>query len=290
MKLQHIVTLANRPVRLQFLAMERSLRATGCDLPLLVIPFNDDLFELPKNATWWKMPEMISWLDTATKHPMIRKYQCLTLENYQFVDSDICFLRNPEQVLLPHSGFVTCCCEWRNTGQACVPESLSVMSKSTTVWQRHIFNAGQFACDKALYTVDQVKERAQEYPVSCLLPPTNDQIGLNLLVFLSGIPITNLTMPPTEMESSWAIDYADEPQRYWSDPERKPYILHWAGLQVYDDRPVSSIFYSYLSASERAEFEEQNQQRAARERKLTKSLRARLSRVKRALIGAIREG
>ena len=33
--------------------MERSLRAVGCDLPLLVIPYDEDLFELPPNAEWW---------------------------------------------------------------------------------------------------------------------------------------------------------------------------------------------------------------------------------------------
>jgi hypothetical protein len=47
MKIEKIITLANNKVRLRFLAMERSLRATGCQLPLLVIPYDDKLFELP---------------------------------------------------------------------------------------------------------------------------------------------------------------------------------------------------------------------------------------------------
>ncbi len=52
MKLDCVVTLANRAVRLRFLGMERSLRATGCDLPLKVIPYDDARFDLPGRAEW----------------------------------------------------------------------------------------------------------------------------------------------------------------------------------------------------------------------------------------------
>ena len=63
MKIDKIISLANKNVKLRFLAMERSLRDTGCDLPLLVIPYNDNLFDLPKGSTWWEIPEMIQWLN-----------------------------------------------------------------------------------------------------------------------------------------------------------------------------------------------------------------------------------
>ena len=62
MKLECIVTMASAAVRLRFLAMERSLRAVGCTLPLRVIPYNDERFELPAGATWWEMPEITTWL------------------------------------------------------------------------------------------------------------------------------------------------------------------------------------------------------------------------------------
>lgn len=50
MKLESIITLASTEVRLRFIAMERSLRATGCDLPLRVIPYNANASKLPLNA------------------------------------------------------------------------------------------------------------------------------------------------------------------------------------------------------------------------------------------------
>lgn len=105
MKIDKIITLASADVKWQFLAMERSLRACGCNLPLLVIPYDDaKTFELPENASWWRMDEMIQWLDQYRVFPALRKYQCLLTDNYQYVDSDIIFLRNPQQVLEKQTG------------------------------------------------------------------------------------------------------------------------------------------------------------------------------------------
>ena len=42
MKLEKIITLASAPVRLRLLAMVRSLRAVGCQLPVWVIPYSGD--------------------------------------------------------------------------------------------------------------------------------------------------------------------------------------------------------------------------------------------------------
>jgi hypothetical protein len=48
MKLQKIITMASSAVEIPFLAMERSLRASGCQLPIWVIPYNEKIFDLPK--------------------------------------------------------------------------------------------------------------------------------------------------------------------------------------------------------------------------------------------------
>lgn len=83
----------------------------------------------------------------------MRKYQCLTTSNYQFVDTDICFLRSPEEVLHPLTGFITSCGHWHNTEHTCTSESQRWVANRSTVWQRDVFNSGQFACDRSLYTV-----------------------------------------------------------------------------------------------------------------------------------------
>lgn len=262
MKLECIVTLANRAVRLRFLAMERSLRGTGCDLPLRVIPYDDERFELPPNATWWEVPEIIGWTRRRATHPTMRKYQCLTTGGYQFVDADVCFLRNPADVLRAESGFVTSCGHWHNPAEATTPESAAIFRAASTTWQREVFNTGQFACDQALFTVPELLARAEspEFEATCTTLRHHEQPGVNLLVFSSGVPVTNLTLKG--MQSTWAGDYPGEYRSYWKTPEQTPYLIHWAGTPMQVPRPINAIFLDFLTAAERREWEEQCQTKA----------------------------
>jgi hypothetical protein len=286
MQLEKIISLANQNVKLRFLAMERSLRATGCQLPLLVIPYDDNLFELPKGSTWWKIPEVIDWLDKEKAHPTMRKYQCLTTDNYQFVDSDVCFLRNPQEVLAPLSEFITSCGHWHNPEQTYTNESLRFMLKKTTVWQGKIFNTGQFACDRKVYNIDSLISTAMqpEFLDTCVKFRFHEQPGLNMLVFTSGVKITNLTIPPLHMESTWAGDYPDRYEHYWINSELQPYLIHWAGTRIDVNRPINDIFYNYLTAAEKAEWDEQVKISALKREKENSSLRSIARRFKRAIL------
>ena len=269
MKIDKIITLANCKVKIPFLAMERSLRATGCKLPLWVIPYDDNLFELPQGSSWWKMPEITEWLTAEKAHPVMRKYQCLTVENYQFVDSDVCFLRNPQEVLELYSGFITSCGHWRDAGGTITAMSEHLMLNKSTLWQQYVFNTGQFACDRSLFSIDELKATAMQadFIDTCVTFPFHEQPGINLLVFSSSIKITNLTLPPICMESTWAGDYNSEYEHYWQDSERKPYLIHWAGQKPTDEnRPINKIFYNFLSTAEIIEWQQtfrqcQNNQR-----------------------------
>jgi hypothetical protein len=254
MKLEKIITLANAAVRLRFAAMERSLRATGCGLPLAVIPYDEQRFDLPANAAWWELPEVLGWLASEKTHPMMRKYQCLTIANYQYVDTDVIFLRNPEEVLAAHAGFVTSCCHWRDPAHTTTEESERIFSAKSTTWRKTTFNAGQFACDRALYSFEGLKRTAAKFAETCLRLPYHDQPGTNLLVHEAGVEITNLTLPPQEMESTWAGDYAGDFEKFWSNAQRKPYLIHWAGTAMGTGRPIDKLFFHYLTAAEKVEW------------------------------------
>jgi hypothetical protein len=286
MKIDKIISMANQNVKLRFLAMERSLRDTGCDLPLLVIPYDDNLFDLPKGSTWWEIPEIIHWLDREKSHPVMRKYQCLTINNYQFVDSDVCFLRNPQDVLEPFSGFITSCGHWHNPEQTYTEESLHLMLTKTTAWQSKVFNTGQFACNQEIYNTQSLITTAMqpEFVDTCVKFPHHEQPGLNMLVFSSGVKITNLTLPPVYMESTWAGDYPDKYEHYWTDSDRKPYLIHWAGTRMDIPRPMNQIFYNYLTASEKAEWDEQVKTASLKRNKQNRSFRAFARKIKRAVL------
>jgi hypothetical protein len=280
MKLERIITLASRNVRLRFAAMERSLRATGCRLPLAVIPYDEQRFDLPANATWWELPEVLGWLATEKARPVMRKYQCLLMADYQYVDTDVIFLRNPEEVLALHAGFVTSCCHWRDPAHTTTEESEKILSAKSTTWRKTTFNTGQFACDRALYSFEELKHTAAKYAATCLRLPYHEQPGLNLLVHEAGVAVTNLTLPPHKMESTWAGDYAGEYEKYWSDAQRKPYLIHWAGTAMDAGRPIDKLFYNYLTAAEKAEWAAQEE---ARRRAKAAPLGGVARRVKRAL-------
>jgi hypothetical protein len=288
MQLENIITLANRPVRLRFLAMERSLRATGCDLPLLVIPYNEDKFELPANATWWEMPGILDWLKQEKAHPMMAKYQCLTVGNYQYVDSDVVFLRNPATVLAEQGGFIASCGHWNNPGDATTAESIRFLRERSTTWQSKTFNAGQFACDRPLFTEESLRATCLDprYIGTCLRFAYHDQPGMVLLVHVSGVPVSNLTLPPVGMESTWADDYLDENfESTWQGENRKPYLIHWAGCDMAAARPIDRLFTDFLTEAEKAEWREEVANRERRRTAEERSPRGILRKIKRQIGG-----
>jgi len=257
MELKCIITLASASVRIPFTAMERSLRAVGCDLPVRVIPFNDDKFELPANSEWWILPEVRSWIHqsraSSTAKGMMQKYQTFLVGGYLFVDSDVVFLRDPREVFAEAVGFVTCCGHWHNPAHTFTEESRNLMAQKSTVWQSRVFNAGQFACDQPLYDFDSLRATAGSTALrsTCLENLYHDQPGMNALVFSSGVKVTNLTLPPRNVESTWAGDYRTADYRsYWTDLDRTPCFIHWAGRKPDSGLPIDELFYDHLRGKE----------------------------------------
>jgi hypothetical protein len=248
MKLEKIITSVNAKFKLRFLAMERSLRATGCDLPIWVIPYDETRFDLPPNAIWWDLPELRRFLSDNRAMPLTPRYYCFTLSNYQFVDADIIFLRNPAAVLADQDGFIASCGHWSNPAHTYTADSLKVLKKISSCWPSRVFNAGQFACDRALYTVEELKQTCLDprYANTCF---NFDQCGTVLLVNLSRVKITNLTLPPVNMESTWAGSYEEDNfEELWVDESRKPYLLHWAG--IYWPVAADRLLANFLTADE----------------------------------------
>ncbi|HVX25699.1 MAG TPA: putative nucleotide-diphospho-sugar transferase [Parafilimonas sp.] len=286
MQLEKIISLANNKTRLRLLAMIRSLRASGCNLPVWIIPFDNDRFELPVNCAWWENKNITGWLDANHAHKVMRKYQCLLESNYQFVDSDVIFLKNPENILNDFSGFVTSCGHWHNPDHTTTKEVLEYFNKRTTIWQQKVFNSGQFACDKALYDFDNLKQTAElpAYKSTCVDFKYHEQPGVNLLVNLTGIPVTNITLQPYYMESTWAGDYTDENyERFWKNEQHKPYIIHWAGCDMNINRPIDELFLAFLTKNEKEEWHKKVLETGAIKNSFNKKLKRKLSKIKTAV-------
>jgi hypothetical protein len=269
MIINKIVTLANASSQLMFVAMERSLRATGCDIPLYVIPYDDNKFDLPPNSFWLEEPEFYGWIDTNGAHRMMRKYLPLILNNYQYLDTDAIFLQNPATALAPYEGFVACCTEWNKPEWTVTPSSQAILTRRWSTWQKEVFCAGQYACDRPLYNFEELRTFAQlpENREACLEFAAHDQPGTNLFVLSTDVPRINLTLPPVNMESTWAGDYNELPS--WDASKTKPYVMHYAGGLLYQNNPLNTLFLEFLTKSERVEWEQLVARHHAREKALS---------------------
>ena len=253
MKVDRIITMTSRKVRLNFLAFERSVRAVGCDLPILAIPYANDRFDLPKNSEWWHHEDLSAWLSKCNAHPSMAKYACLTEANFVYFDSDICLLEDFRKTIEPLSGFVVADTEPAKPGWTCTRESMSVLARKTSLWQLRLFNTGHFASDAALYSLAELKATCEKYRETCLDYRHHEQPGINLLVLSKCPSITNLCFPPYNMESTLAVDYPDEWESIWQGG-RRPYFIHYAGGVSGPEYPISQIYYDYLTADERREW------------------------------------
>lgn len=252
MKLDKIISLANKKSELRFMAMLRSLRATGCNLPVWVIPYDNNLFDLPENCIWWEIKEVTEMVKQQYAGAMKTKYQCLLTDNYQYVDSDVIFLKNPETELKDVTGFISSCCHWNNPEHTYSEVSRAIFKEKSTTWQKSVFNAGQYACDTILYTLPELKATLEIPAYKEPLIDSHDQISLNLLVFLTDVKISNVTLPPHQMESTWAGDYLNEGyEKYWLDESKKPYLIHWAGYKIAIDKPIDQQFTKFLTDEEK---------------------------------------
>ena len=152
MGIDYVISFANLKVRLEFLAMERSLRATGCDLPLQVIPYDESRFPLPENARWLEDDELFALVRKAGAIPLCRKYLALTLANCAYFDADIIHLRDPREWLSPlrNDVFVVADTEWNKARWTFTPETRAHYRSKTTLWLLDNFNSGFFAYANAI--------------------------------------------------------------------------------------------------------------------------------------------
>ena len=184
MDIDRIITMASQGVRIQFLAFERSLRAVGCDLPLLVIPYDqDDKFDLPRNAEWWQKEEFASWLKEHQAHPTWRSTLShrgkLRLFRYRYL------LHRG----LPHnlSSADWICRRGYRTDQVWRSLHTGVDGSAlqgNQLWPLKLFNTGHFASDTPLYSLADLESTCEKYKETCLLSPHHEQPGINLLAIV----------------------------------------------------------------------------------------------------------
>lgn len=278
MKIERIITMASPAVRLEFLVMERSLRATGCDLPLHVIPYTDEPFDLPPNASWLVDEELFAGIARHRSARPCRKFLALTQTNAAFFDADILHLRDFRTELegLGPDTFVVADTEWNKARWTFSAATRRIYQRKSSVWLLDNFNSGFFAFGNPILARAQILafiadpewgRSTREESVTA-----GEQAGINWLIHRSGRPVVNLCLPPRRMESTMAVDYtelleATLAEEYHEDYQsllagaNRPFFLHFAGGMHFTKSRIAELFLKALTAEERGPFLEERERR-----------------------------
>lgn len=257
MTFDQIFSMANRHMRLEFLAMERSLRATGCRLPLTVIPFGEPDFDLPPGASWMDIsPYKTLLAPWKTGSAAFRKLSIFLQRGAVFFDADIIHLQNPEEWLAGFSPdqFVVADTEVFKNKWTFTPRTAEVFRWTSSNWQLSNFNSGFFAFENRQLTEDAIAAAfaASESDFLINSPTPGEQSALNYLVFRLGWKVVNVCLPPYSLESTMSVDYGDNYRELLGLPNSAPFI-HFAGGGRVLDEPIAELMLSHLSAEEAAE-------------------------------------
>jgi len=266
-KIDRIITMASPAVRLDFLVMERTLRATGCDLPLYVIPYTDEPFDLPENAQWLVDKELFAHVARHHCARPCRKFLALTQSNAAFFDADIVHLRDPRTELGTMSAerIAVADTEWSKARWTFSEDTRRVYQQKSSLWLLDNFNTGFFAFEEPVLTREQIFDFIADPEWGrCIREEfviAGEQPGLNWLVHLSGRTVVNLCLPPRRMESTMAVDYTEFDDVPWADG---PMFLHFAGGVHHTQSRISEIFVKALTPDERSGFLQERERRWTR--------------------------
>jgi hypothetical protein len=263
MTIDRVITMASPAVALEFAVMERSLRATGCDLPLEVIPFTDERFDLPPNAAWLIDEDLFAAVERSRVNRPCRKFAAFFRPNAVFFDADIVHLRDfrPELERQPDDVFVVADTEWNKARWTFSGDTRSVYETRTSLWLLDQFNSGFFGfTDSRVTQADVIDFLADPRWSRCAREESataGEQPAANWLVHRGGLPVVNLCLPPRRLESTMAVDYPAEGWESLVEGSNGPFFLHYAGGVHWTDAPCTKRFTDWLTAAERGRFEEQ---------------------------------
>ena len=262
MTVSRIIVLANKRVELQLRVLVRSLRSSGCHLPIFVIPFGRKDFQPPNDCEWIEDSKLLAFLQRERAHPLYWKYEVLLQRECAYFDTDIVVLRNPEEWLseAPSDAFAVADTEWSRNRWTFSHESRRFLTSLSSRWPLLTFNSGFFAFEQPLYEEDELIATIQspEMKRTCLERKASpvDQPAFNWLVLRKQRKIFNFNLPLQTMESTMVDDYDDpcDVDAIVAGPSA-PAFLHYAGPSFENGHCLMQLFTSYLTVEERREWD-----------------------------------
>ena len=269
-----IYIVANDKVADNAIALLNSLRLQDPDIPVVLIPFNQDyqrtaaiLSELHQVTLFPDLPFLEDFTQTIGEIfprdflALPNKMRKLAawfgpLQNFLYVDTDILLFRPITETLdfLAQADFI--CCDYHSTGRGLADvfsEQVLEQQIFSAAALQDVFNSGFWGSKKDTITLEQMyallRECAQHREYFDFSSGTTDQPLMNYLV-LQAIPSRlNLTQAVEHEPGSWAgSSHFQRKDHKLYDGETPLRYLHWAGTPMRTGGPYRDLweYYRYL--------------------------------------------
>ena len=273
-----VYIVANDKVRDNAIALLASLRQHDTDVPVYLIPFNDDYqqtFDTLQRLYGVQLFPDLEFLNAFTEKigeifprdflALPNKVRKLVawfgpLDEFLYIDTDILFFEPVSKTLayLDQADFI--CCDYHFSGR-----KLRDVFSQTAIDQgvfssdivQSVFNSGLWGSKKSCFTLEQMynllRDCAQHREYFDFSGGTTDQPIMNYLV-LKQIPNRlNIAQANADEPGSWGgMKHFQERDHALYDGERRLRYLHWAGTPMRSGGPYRSLweYYRYLDDSD----------------------------------------
>lgn len=269
-----IYIVANNRVAEQAIALLKSIRLHDSEVPVWLIPFNEDYQEIAEilgskhDVQLWSDLEFLERFTQkiAATFPgdflaLPNKMRKLVawfgpLEEFLYIDADIIVFEKIAQVLdnLSEYGFI--CCDYHHSGRG-LQDIFSPLVREQGIFTEaqlaDVFNSGFWASKKGTISegqmYDLLLEAARHREYFDFSSQVTDQPILNYLVLKSIPDRLNLVKTPEGAAGSWAGSvHFTEVDRILYDRGKRLKYLHWAGKPMRTGGPYRELweYYRYL--------------------------------------------
>ena len=277
-----VYIVANDYVTDNAIALINSIRSFHKEIPIILIPFNDQFQNiasiLSQNGGVEIFPDLklIDEFTENIKEIFPRNFLALPnkmrklvawfgpLDEFIYIDTDIIVFENPSKTLDKLSEYDFICCDYHHLSEG-LKNIFSPTVKEKQIFTeselQDVFNSGYWASKKGTITSQQMEKTLRECSAHeeyfDFTKGVTDQPILNYLV-LKNIPKRhNLVKIPGGAPGSWAgSPHFEEKERILYDRGAKLEYLHWAGMKIKPGCPYWNVWqhYRYLNESKSEKF------------------------------------
>lgn len=266
-----VYIVANDRVADQAIALLSSLRLCDPEIPVVMIPFNDDhqkvsgpLMEtydvqlFPDLGLIEKLTNTIADIFPRDFLKLPNKMRKLSawfgpFDEFAYIDTDILLFESIESTLtyLNQADFV--CCDFHHKGRGLSDVFSSVVVEQevfTSEQLTQVFNSGFWASRKEVFTLDKMttllKECAAHREYFDFSSGTTDQPILNYLILKGAKRCLNITQANPNEPGSWGgTPYFRTIDHRLYDGDRALRYLHWAGTPLHPGGPYWDLWHYY---------------------------------------------